>query len=101
MLKCFSQSQNIFGAAQNNLGLTLRVGVCFTHCYQQHLIHGKTNVYLNNHLIGSTPLKTEKIIEFNFVDGNVLKIQEDNVAILEFISFEVLHCAINPGIQLF
>ena len=56
-------------------------------------------MYLNNHLIGSTPLKTEKIIEFNFVDGNVLKIQEDNVAILEFISFEVLYCASNPGIQ--
>ena len=28
-----------------------------------------------------------------------LKIQEDNVAILEFISFEVLYCASNPGIQ--
>ena len=56
-------------------------------------------MYLNNHLIGSTPLKTEKIIEFNFVDGNVLKIQEDNVAILEFISFEVLYCASNPGNQ--
>ena len=28
-----------------------------------------------------------------------LKIQEDNVAILEFISFEVLYCANNPGIQ--
>ena len=83
------------------MGLKLRVDFCFTHCDKQNLKHGKTNVYLNNHLIGSTPLKTEKIIEFDFVDGNVLKIQEDNVAILEFISFEVLYCAINPGIQLF
>ena len=50
------------------------VDVRFTHCDQQNFIHGKTNVYLNNHLIGSTPLRTEKIIEFNFVDGNVLKV---------------------------
>ena len=66
----------------------------FGNCYvgSAHYPNGKVNVYLNNHLIGSAPLKTEKIIEFNFVDGNVLKIQEDNVAILEFISFEVLSC---------
>ena len=54
-------------------------------------INGKVKVFLNEKMISNSSANTNKIIEFNFKNGDVLKIQE-HAAIVKFNSFQTISC---------
>ena len=65
---------------------TLEYGNCFTK--------GRVVVYLNDVEISSAGKNSEEKVEFAFHDQDVLKIVEENVAIIQYNDFYVVNCMI-------
>ena len=61
----------------------------FGNCYKAN--KGVVKVSLDGNVIDSAQNGTEKVIEFDFSDGNELKLSEENYGIIMFNSFEVLN----------
>ena len=60
---------------------------------------GDVTVYKNDVEISSVGAKKEDIIQFEFSDGDVLKITEHNTAIIQFNNLEIIGCS--SGMKIF
>ena len=61
----------------------------FGNCWSAGTVH----VYLDGNVIASAPQNTpSKKVEFNFNIGSILKITEENVAIIQFNSLNIGQC---------
>ena len=60
---------------------------------------GDVTVYKNDVEISSVGAKKEDIIEFEFSDGDVLKITEHNTAVIQFNNLEIIGCS--SGMKIF
>ena len=61
----------------------------FGNCWKHK---GVVKVSLDGNVIASAQNGTEKVVEFDFTDGNELKLSEENYGVIMFNSFEVLNC---------
>ena len=62
----------------------------------------KVTVYLNGNEIssvlgGGSVLNTSQVIEFDYIDSDILKIEESGVSIFQFNSFSVIGCRFATG----
>ena len=60
----------------------------FGNCYNL----GVVNVSLDGNVIATAQNGTGKVVEFDFTDGNELKLSEEEYGVIMFNSFEVLNC---------
>ena len=62
----------------------------FGNCYKA--VTGVVKVSLDGNVIATAQKGTEEVVEFDFTDGNELKLSEENYGVIMFNSFEVLNC---------
>ena len=85
---CFKPGTPV-GSIKTTLSGNARGKLDFGNCYTG----GVVKVFLDNTEIASAPANTtSKTIEFDYYDGNELKLVEENTGIIMFNSFEVLDC---------
>ena len=80
---------NSKGSIKTKFYVKGRARLDFGNCYTS----GTVYAYLDGNLIASAPEKTpSKTVEFDFNIGSILKITEENVAIIQFNSLNILQC---------
>ena len=62
----------------------------FGNCYKTGT--GVVKVSLNGNVIATAQNGTEETVEFDFTDGDELKLSEEEYGVIMFNSFEVLNC---------
>ena len=62
----------------------------FGNCWKKSV--GVVKVSLDGNVIASAQNGTKKVVEFDFTDGNELKLSEEEYGIIRFKSFKVLNC---------
>ena len=84
----FNNGNNI-GSVSTTFNVKGRARLDFGNCYTS----GTVFALLDGNVIASVPQNTpSKTVEFDFNVGSILKITEENVAIIQFNSLNILQC---------
>ena len=77
------------GSVSTTFNVKGRARLDFGNCYNS----GTVYAYLDGYVIASAPQSTSsKTVEFDFNIGSILKIAEENVAIIQFNSLNIIQC---------
>ena len=80
---------NTIGSVSTNFNVKGQARLDFGNCWSS----GAVYAYLDGNLIASAPENTpSKTVVFDFNIGSILKITEENVAIIQFNSLNILQC---------
>ena len=84
-------NQYNYGSVRTSLNGCGIGNVTFRNCGHQGSNH-KVYVFLNGNKIAQTEDNNPTFQLFNFTDGSVLKIQEGDVATIQFMGLDILSC---------